>query len=465
MKTLAKIAVMVALTAGLSSAAVNFPFPQNSNYGGNGVVLSNQASAASQLKQMFQWYMSTLYNENGSYSCIRANPGDDQCFSEGVGYGMLMLVYFSDNERSYQAEFDKMWAFYKASEDANGLMNWKVGKADPTQIWGTGAALDGDLDAAAALIMAAYQFGDQNYLSEAKTLIHSIKAYEFESNGLHLCGDQWGEGGYTKKNPGYYDPAYARLFALADPDNADFWLNVSYDANMKLYETNSAETSTGLINDWTDQYGNSFPGDNDYNYDATRSPWRNAKAIYWFGDTRSLAINKKMGAWVSSQSASSVAGPVGRSGSMGSDHNGTFVGTLMTSLGSDASYQSKLDEFWSEVVRINDQTYFEKSLAILSGLLVSGNMPNFAAGDAPQALRKMTPAVAAISLSGRTLSLNYAGSVRADLLSINGQVVKPLWSGEMKGSASVSLQGIPSGLYLVRIQTASGVSVQKLKVR
>ena len=37
-----------------------------------------------------------------------------------------------------------------------------------------------------------------------------------------------------------------------------------------------------------------------------------------------------------------------KSGSLGNDHNSTFVTSLMTSLISDAKYQAKLDEYWKE---------------------------------------------------------------------------------------------------------------------
>lgn len=356
---------------------VNFPFPQNSDYNGNATLLSNKAAAAQDLKKGFEWWLNAFYNESADKTIagVRSNEGSNEYFSEGVGYGMLLTVYFSDNERSYQAEFDKLWNFYKKFENKNGLMIWKIGNLSESWDAGNGAALDGDIDAAAALIMAAYQFGDAWYLEEAKTLIQSMKKSEFEGNGLHMPGDAWGAGAYTRKNPGYFDPAYMPLFAAVDDANADFWSGAAYEANMNLYETSSNEVETGLIDDWTNQNGKSE--DDYYNYDASRAPWRNAKAVCWYGDTRALAIDQKMAKFVSTVSAANMKGPVIRSsGSLGNDHNSTFVSSLMTALISDPSYQKNLDEYWAEAVNLGNENYFNQSLKLLNGLLVSGNMPN-----------------------------------------------------------------------------------------
>lgn len=485
MKCLTKIVCAGLAAFGISQATVNFPFPQNSDCDGNATLLSDKAKAADELKSAFAYWMKDMYNEQGDVAGVRSNPGSNEYFSEGVGYGMLLMVYFSDNTTSYQSQFDKIWNFYKKSMDANGLMNWNMNNL--SGINGAGAALDGDIDAAAALVMAYYQFGDEKYKTDAKTLIQNMKKFEFEENGLHLPGDSWGEGGYNRKNPGYFDPAYMPLFAAIDEENADFWINKAYDANMKLYESSSGEVSTGLIDDWTDKNGKSE--DDYYNYDASRAPWRNAKAVCWHGDERALAIDKKMAKFVSGIAAKNMSGPVIRSsGQLGNDHNSTFVTSLMTSLISDPSYQSKLDEYWAEAVSLGDENYFNQSLKLLNGLLVSGNMPNLmtagnkkpeSSSSAPVAESSSsssangTTAIRALAgastssfvLNGRTLQMNLMGNVRVDLFTVTGNVVKTLWNGTMNGSESISLQGIPSGTYVIRVNAPGLSQQQALKVR
>ena len=471
MKAATKFFAVSAFAFGLAQATVNFPFPQNSDYNGKATLLSNKETAATQLKQGFEWWKSAFYNESGDIAGVRSNEGSNEYFSEGVGYGMLLMVYFSDNTTSYQAQFDKLWNFYKKFKNKNGLMIWKIGNMSQSWDEGNGAALDGDIDAAAALIMAAYQFGDNKYLAEAKTLIQAMKNYEFESNGLHLPGDAWGDAGKNRKNPGYFDPAYMPLFAAVDTDNSTFWSSTAYDANMKLYEASSNEVSTGLIDDWTNASGKSE--DDYYSYDASRAPWRNAKAVCWHGDQRALALDKKMAAWVSTIPASSMAGAVIRSsGTLGGDHNSTFVTSLMTALISDPSYQSKLDEYWAEAVALGNENYFNQSLKLLNGLLVSGNMPDLTAGtnngggkaNPPAALPRTVPNGTYFSYANNTVNLKLQGVSNVELLNLQGQKVQTLWSGSSNESASLKVNAKP-GLYLVRIQGVGIHETHKIAVR
>lgn len=453
------LALSLAFAFGISQATVNFPFPQNSNYGGRATVLSDQASAATQLKSGFNYWLQTFYNESGDIAGVRSNEGSNEYFSEGVGYGMLLTVYFSDNTTSYEPQFKKLWAFYKKLMNSNGLMNWKIGNL--SVIWGDGAALDGDMDAAAALILASYQFGNAEYLAEAKTLIQNMKAHEFESSGLHMPGDAWGETGKTRKNPGYFDPAYMPLFALADPDNAEFWNTTAYNANMSLYEASSGEVSTGLIDDWTNASGKSE--DDIYNYDAPRAPWRNAKAVCWFGDARALAIDRKMASWASSIAASNVKGPITRStGALGSDHNSTFVTSLMTAFVSDASFRSNLDAYWAEAVNLGNENYFNQSLKLLNGLLVSGNMPNFAAeGSVPEKISSQKSGEDFVQMNGQNILLRISKSspVKVDLVNLAGAVEKHLFSGNAQGVLNLSTAGVKRGVYVLRVR--GGVSLTK----
>ena len=93
MNRLVKIGLAGLLAFGLAQAKVNFPYPQNSNYGGNGIVLSNQTEAAAQLKKAFEFYLKDKYKESGNYAAIEKDKGSNNFVSEGTGYGMLMMVY------------------------------------------------------------------------------------------------------------------------------------------------------------------------------------------------------------------------------------------------------------------------------------------------------------------------------------------------------------------------------------
>lgn len=435
------------LFVGAAFAAVNHPFPQSIIYD-NGIELSDKATAAAQLNTAFSYYLATFYNESGNYAGIRSNEGSNEYFSEGIGYGMLMMVYFSNITTSYQSQFDKLWAFYKASEDTNGLMNWKMGNVSPTTVWGENAATDAEMDVAAALILAAEQFGDDTYLTEAKTLLANIRTHEFETNGLHKPGDVWN----SKRNPSYIAPAYYELFKNVDTDGAAFWSTTAMNANLTLLEANSAQYSNGLFDNWADDAGTGLDGY--YGYDAARAPWRLALSYYWFGNTRTQAMLSKLGDWVATKTASSVSGSISRSsGALGSDHNSAFVATLMTALVTNSAYQSKLDEFWAEAVNLGNENYFNQSLKILCGLAVSGNMPDFTAKSSsiPQHASRNTALGA--SLQGSTLAVTAAnaGVISAELLNLSGRNVKELYRGSAAGGLRLSLTGF-HGVYLVRVR-------------
>ncbi|MBP5246828.1 MAG: T9SS type A sorting domain-containing protein [Fibrobacter sp.] len=445
---------------GIAQATVKFPFPQNSDYGNaSAATLTDKALASTQLQTAFDYYYTTFYRENGNYACIRADPGDNQCFSEGIGYGMLMMVYFSNATTSYQSAFDKLWALYKAAEDKYGLMNWKIGNANPTEVWGEYAATDAEVDVAAALIMAAYQFDDASYLTEAKTLLQNVRTYEFESNGLHKPGDNWND----KKNPSYISPAYYRLFAAVDTDGADFWNTTAMNANYALLEANSASHSTGLFDNWTDTNGVDL--ESRYGYDAARTPWRLGQAWYWFGDTRAQALLQKLGTWVNTQPATSVGGSISVSGSMGADHNNTFVATLMTSLSAGKEFQTNLDAYWNEAVATTgseaNQKYFQKSMEILNGLLVSGNMPDFTSGKV--SISKVSKALSnAVAVQGKTLNLNVSKTGEVKLYDLTGHAL--LNSTVSAGSSTLSLAKVPSGVYFVQIRSEGKSELHKIRV-
>ena len=480
MNFLVKLSLVGFVAFGLAQAKVNFPFPQKNNYGGNGVVLSNLDDAASQLKSAFAFYMKDKYKEDATYAAIEKDKGSNNFVSEGTGYGMLMMVYFSDNTTSYQSQFDKLWAFYKAGVNEHGLMNWSFGGLRPYDNKAN-AATDAEMDVAAALIMAAYQFGDDKYLDEARKLLKNVKQYEFEENGIHKPGDAWND----KKNPSYIAPAYYRLFAEVDTENAEFWKTTAMKANYALLEANSAEYSTGLFDNWSDASGKGLDGN--YGYDAARTPWRLAQDFYWFGEEKAKTMLDKLGKWVSGNAAKDIRGNINRNGSVENwaAHNSTFVATLMTSLVTDASRQGKLDEFWSEAVSLGEEAYFEQSLKILCGLLVSGNMPNLAAAtpsdptssssapvssssvesssSGPTSINVVAVSAPKMTLSGRTLELSAKGDVRVDVISMTGSVVKS-FNKNATGSVTVSLNAIPSGLYVVRVKNAGVSNLKKIKL-
>jgi hypothetical protein len=97
--------------------------------------------------------------------------------SEGVGYGMLLTVYFGD-----KAEFDGLWRFARKNLNSNALLGWKVTCAGfDRSVGGAGSATDGDVDIAMALVAAVDQWGAA-YRAPALEYLKAIKAHDF----IHL---------------------------------------------------------------------------------------------------------------------------------------------------------------------------------------------------------------------------------------------------------------------------------------
>ena len=385
-KRLALVGALAAATA--VSAAVKFPYPQAHAYpyASNIADIWNCAgqNASSMLLKHFETYMKDYYEEQGDVARIKFDE-KNRTVSEGIGYGMLMCVYFSSDTKSYQTQFDKLWAYYKKNMNGNGVMNWNIGGFGGAI--GTGGATDAEEDAAVALIMAYYQFGDSKYLTDASTLIDNMRKSEFSSNGMHKLGDQWD----PYKNPSYVSPAAYELYKAVDNGNSSFWSS-ALTTNYNLLKKNQ-HPSTGIPSGWADN--NSFApinGNNGYNftgydYDAARAPWRWAWSYAWYGHSDAKDLSSKLATWVNSRPFGQlyinmkVDGTVKQGeppcSTNGCKANGTSIGTLSSVLIIDDQYKDKLNANYAALMS-QEAGYFHSSLRLLTGLLMTGNMQNLA---------------------------------------------------------------------------------------
>src|SRR5574344_329158 len=378
------LCISVLLAAGLACATVNYPYPQEKSYGNstvNGVYAVTSDAGSSKLLTHFQRFLTNYYVESGNYARIKFNgTNDNWTVSEGIGYAMLMTVYFSNSTTSYQSQFDKLWAYYQNWENSNGVMNWEINGF--SSVVSSNGATDAEEDVALALCMAYDQFGDASDKTAAQTLIASIRQYEFDqSTYLHKPGDAWD----TYKNPSYVAPAAYEVFKSFD--NSTFWAN-AITANYTLLKANQNST-TGLPSGWSDASGTPVGGNAGYiayDYDAVRAPWRWATANAWFGHSDAKTLLAKLGTWVNTnKTAATALGPmyVTDGSAYGSAYaNAPFVGSLMCALTYSSSYQTKLNSFYTNLLSKSNENYFNDAIRILTALLASGNMPNLAATTA-----------------------------------------------------------------------------------
>ena len=379
---LKKVVLTLVFSLSFGFSAVNYPYPQEKDYGNNTIRVTTSGASTS-LKSKFTSFLSSFYEEGncgGTNNCARIKfDNTSQTVSEGIAYGMIMMVYFSDNSTSYQNHFDKLWKYYKHFPDENGLMKWKInGFSEALE---KNAASDAEFDAAVALVMAHYQFGStssKNYLDTAKALIAKIRQLEISRNNLHKPGDVWDD----PRNPSYISPAAWGIFKEVDglSTSKAKWESV-ITANYKLLNDN--QNSTGLFSDWCDDDGKPVDSPDDkspaYGYDAARVPWRLAWDNAWWGRKEARDLLGKVVTFLGSKSASDIRGPIQLNGSMGSDNNSTFIGPFMNAFSYSSSNQSKMDAYWSALIGKSGEQYFSAALQLLTGLLATGNMPNLKA--------------------------------------------------------------------------------------
>jgi endo-1,4-beta-D-glucanase Y len=208
--------------------------------------------------------------------------------SEGVGYGLILALYQNDQEY-----FDLILENAETFMWNGKFYDWNIDEYG-NKI-NVGAATDAEQDIAFSLIMAdqRVQLGEwrehfnPNYRERFQEIINNMWDLRMISENNHLApGAGW--GGDEFQNPGYFAPAWYRIFQKYD--NIDH----NWDALISnCYSTilNNVGFEKGLIPDWTTPSGNYFEGSLGYNNygngkylykDAIRIFWRIGTDYLWF---------------------------------------------------------------------------------------------------------------------------------------------------------------------------------------
>jgi len=364
---------MVALITAVSvEAATAFPFPRNAAYPYG--ITAVTSSAKTDLQAAYDDWLSNQYDESGNYGRVKFDD-PNYTVSEGIGYGMLIFVYMDNAANNTKTKFDKLWAYYKANRNVNGVMNWKIqGFTNSCSGDNCNGATDAELDVAMALMMAYKQWGDAGYLTDAQALIAAIHRKEISTSasGLLKPGDVW----ESKYNPSYVSSAALELFTQVD--NSDWKSALS--ANYAMLKNNANSTS-GLFSDWCSSSGS--PLNDKFGYDAIRTPWRLGVAYSWFGHSDAKTLDSKIADWISTSpingNPDKIVDGYTLSGSNSGSYNvATYVGALASAGMVDSKYQSWVTKAYSTL--INDaasNSYYHRSLKVLYGLYLSGNFNNF----------------------------------------------------------------------------------------
>ncbi|MEO1441912.1 MAG: glycosyl hydrolase family 8, partial [Chloroflexota bacterium] len=254
---------------------------------------------------------------------VLGGVSDYTTVSEGQAYGILFASVFDD-----QQTLDGLWLFAADHQTSTGLMHWHIHKHG--EVFGTGAATDGDLDMAIGMVTACKKVRDGvwqasphglDYCAIATDIITALYAFTIDHPGAGpaggldnnfgnelIPGDQWNmRGDYPDGivNLSYFSPGYFRVFAAFTGD--DRWYDV-IERNYALVNVSQAipGNCSDLVPNWSTydgrpQYVDWQPRQYEqWSYDAVRFAWRVAVDKYWFDDAEASQTMNEIGGFFSS---------------------------------------------------------------------------------------------------------------------------------------------------------------------
>lgn len=289
--------------------------------------------------------------------------------SEGMGYGMLLTVYFDD-----RAEFDGLWKFAQDNLNANGLMGWKVTCAGfDASAGGAGSATDGDIDIALSLVTAVDQWGEV-YRQAALEYLKAIRAHDYttcSTTGRVMATNGDWDNGCRASNSSYWAPAYDRVFEEFTHDA--FWGQAANDAIALSLANRNA--TTGLVANEVNQDGATAEGQSYVDYNGCRVPWRAVLDYVWYGAASSKSISDRITDWVDAEGPKTLLDGYNTDGTRraGSHWNGSdcFAGGYATAAMSKS--QDRVDRFTKYFMSLTVDNYYETSLRALYALMLSGH--------------------------------------------------------------------------------------------
>ena len=341
--------------------------------------------------------------------------------SEAHGYGMLAIVMMDVANPGFDAQaqqdFDAMVRYFKAfpSQIDNRLMAWQqwtdginktTGAGQITNVYntpnGADSAIDGDLDIAYALLVAAKHWGNQgefDYANMALSVMNGLAAKTVHPNDHVLLLGDWvniHDGKYGKSTrTSDFMLQHLRSFAQADQANSTVWLQV-LAKTAAIYEQNvqSWSQQTGLVADFVTRnnqgdYEPTAKGflegdhDGDYYYNAARVPWRLGMDYLYNGETQVKDELVLLNNWIKNQSGGKVAniypGYVVSTGVVGtaietSYTDLTFIAPFAVSAVLADDNQEFIDTLWATLANNNveQEYYFGNSIRLLSMFAASG---------------------------------------------------------------------------------------------
>ncbi|HSY24145.1 MAG TPA: glycosyl hydrolase family 8 [Polyangiaceae bacterium] len=364
--------------------------------------LANKSAAGKYLQAAYQnWKTRFVSGTAGSArKVIRPENGNDTV-SEGIGYGMILAVYFND-----QPLFNDLWSYEQQNVAVSSLMTWCIpAGSNSCNASGGGTATDADEDMAFALIEAGKKWGG-TYTSTATSLITAIWANDIDAtSNLPKGGSHYATTSGNVTNPSYFAPAFYRIFGSSSFDSSHPWSTV---ATNSINAISALAGSNGLVPAWcsnncTAAASNGATTDTEYQYDAHRVPWRVGTDYCWNGTSAAQSYLSKIAGFFNGKFSSS-GGMGGGIDSIydiymlngGADTGNGAVPNSMSAVGTaavgamsgGATYSAFVDAAWQFLldggnraaldVNTSDATktsysYFNATVGLMTALTLSGN--------------------------------------------------------------------------------------------
>ncbi|MDB9524403.1 glycosyl hydrolase family 8 [Oscillatoria sp. CS-180] len=286
LRTVSGLTVGAALLLNAACSTDRESTPSQTNEGSISLV-STETDLENLLSESWQIYQQQFIQQDGRVIDFEAG---DRTVSEGQAYAMIRAVLVDDQDtfdRTLNWAEDNLRRRNEDGEVIDQLWAWKWGQQDTGQ-WGLideNFAIDADIDAVFALILAAERWQNRSYLDLAKLKLIDIWNYstvEFESDRYLLPGPKsaFQKPDQIYLNPSYLAPYAFRLFADIDPERN--WMQL-VDTSYEILEESASLSTLGLPGDWVALNLNSgefepVPSDsllkNQYGFDAYRVWWR-----------------------------------------------------------------------------------------------------------------------------------------------------------------------------------------------
>ncbi|MCL1946069.1 MAG: glycosyl hydrolase family 8 [Chitinivibrionia bacterium] len=392
MKLKAVATIMLSAFVAMPILAQNFPFPQASNYDGRTIKPERDQSQMNQdVITKYNAYKTAYLRNEGQYYYIKATGSANYAknsltVSEAHGYGMIIFALMAGHDPQAKTIFDGMNQLRKAHGASGGggrnnLMTWyinTIGQVDPNY---GGPATDGDLDNAYALILAYNQWGDQQYLNDAKTLINAIKSIEMHTSVYRTNLGGYGDNLASRSSD--WMPGHFRTFAAATGDN--FWTQAADNVYTLIGQVSNSQT--GLIPDFvkgnpaTPDYGcGSAEGEEhceSYYYNACRDPWRLALDYAHWGTPAAKTQIDKISTWlrgVTGGNGSNIKSGFNLNGNVIGDYfDIVFAAPFAAGMIANSANQSFLNSTYNTIRNTSTNNAYEAALQLLSMLLITGN--------------------------------------------------------------------------------------------